>query len=189
MNTILETYLETIDKHLKPLPTSERVDIVKEIKSSILEMENDQIPTEQILERLGAPKDLAKAYLGDLISQSKGFSRKRFLTLCAFYSVVGFSGLFVIPILAVLGPSLIICGALAPFLGAVKMINYIFHLGIPYMEDVGIVMHGLVEFNPVVEFILSLFVGIFLYWAGHRIWDLLRSYIKKVSTTKKNLSI
>ncbi len=38
MNIAFEKYLNTIDKHLKPLPTSERIDIVKEIKSSILEM-------------------------------------------------------------------------------------------------------------------------------------------------------
>ena len=30
MNTTFEKYLDTIDKCLKPLPTSERVDIVKE---------------------------------------------------------------------------------------------------------------------------------------------------------------
>ena len=41
MNTTFEKYLDTIDKCLKPLPTSERVDIVKEIKGSILEMESD----------------------------------------------------------------------------------------------------------------------------------------------------
>ena len=40
MNTKLEKYLDTVDKYLRPLPVSERVDIVKEIKSSILEMEN-----------------------------------------------------------------------------------------------------------------------------------------------------
>ena len=34
MNTTFEKYLDTIDKCLKPLPTSERVDIVKEIKET-----------------------------------------------------------------------------------------------------------------------------------------------------------
>lgn len=48
MNATLEKYLDTVDKCLKPLPTSERVDIVKEIKSSILEMEGDNLTTEQI---------------------------------------------------------------------------------------------------------------------------------------------
>ena len=49
MNTTFEKYLDTIDKCLKPLPTSERVDIVKEINGSILEMESENLSTEQIL--------------------------------------------------------------------------------------------------------------------------------------------
>ena len=110
MNTTFEKYLDTIDKCLKPLPTSERVDIVKEIKGSILEMESENLSTEQILTRLGKPKDLAKAYLGDLLAKENGFSWNRFLTVCAFYSLVGFSGLFVIPVLVIVAPTFILCG-------------------------------------------------------------------------------
>ena len=57
MNAALEKYLNTIDRHLEPLPASERVDIVKEIKGSIQEMENEKLSTEQILSRLGDPKE------------------------------------------------------------------------------------------------------------------------------------
>ena len=112
MNTTFEKYLDTIDKCLKPLPTSERVDIVKEIKGSILEMESENLSTEQILTRLGKQKDLAKAYLGDLLAKENGFSWNRFLTVCAFYSLVGFSGLFVIPVLVIVAPTFILCGVL-----------------------------------------------------------------------------
>ena len=87
MNAALEKYLNTIDRHLEPLPASERVDIVKEIKGSIQEMENEKLSTEQILSRLGDPKELAKAYLGDMITRGSGFSWSRVLTICAFYSV------------------------------------------------------------------------------------------------------
>ena len=38
MNTLLETYLEQIDKYLKVMPISERADIVKEIKSEMQEI-------------------------------------------------------------------------------------------------------------------------------------------------------
>lgn len=41
MNKTLEKYLNSVDKYLKPLPALERADIIKEIESSILEMEND----------------------------------------------------------------------------------------------------------------------------------------------------
>ena len=53
MDARLEEYLDKVDKYLRPLPLSERVDIVKEIKSSILEMENERLTVEEILNRLG----------------------------------------------------------------------------------------------------------------------------------------
>lgn len=90
MNAKLEKYLNTVEKHLNPLPASERIDIVKEIKSLIIELENDNVPTEIIINRLGDPKELAKAYLGNLLANSKGFSWNRILIICAFYSIVGF---------------------------------------------------------------------------------------------------
>ena len=191
MNATLEKYLDTVDKCLKPLPTSERVDIVKEIKSSILEMESDNLTTEQILDRLGKPKDLAKAYLGDLLSKGSGFSWNRFLTVCAFYSIVGFSGMFVIPCLAIMAPVFIVCGIASPLLMAVKMIDYILNLGLPYMENMENmgVFTGLVELNPIAEFVVDLVIGVLLFLAGRGCWKLLVNYCKKVSKTKSDLSI
>ena len=71
MNQSLEKYLTAVDRHLKPLPVSERAGIVKEIKSTMLEMESEQMSSKQILDRLGSPKDLAKAYLKDLLVKEK----------------------------------------------------------------------------------------------------------------------
>ena len=39
MERQLESYLDTVDRCLRPMPASERVDIVREIKSEILELE------------------------------------------------------------------------------------------------------------------------------------------------------
>lgn len=188
MNAAFEKYLDTVDKCLKPLPTSERMDIVKEIKGSILEMESDNLTSEQILERLGKPKDLAKAYLGDLLSNESGFSWNRFLTVCAFYSIVGFSGMFVIPCLVIKAPVLIVCGIASPILMAIKMVDYILNLGLPYMENMG-VFTGIMELNPIAEFVVALVVGVLLYLAGRGCWKLLVNYCKKVSKTKSDLSI
>lgn len=188
MNAKLEKYLDTVDRHLKPLPISERVDIVREIKGSILEMENESISTEHILERLGKPEDMAKAYLGDLLARGKGFSINRFLTICAFYSIVGFSGMIVIPSLAIIAPVFMISGIISPLLCAIKLINYIFHLGIPYIEYVGI-SSGLIHLNPIIEFFISVIVGILIFMAGRGSWKLLLYYCQKISNTKKELSI
>ena len=65
MEKNLNDYLDKVEKYLKPLPISERVDIVKEIKSEILELQSDGKTAEQITGRLGNPKELAKAYVGE----------------------------------------------------------------------------------------------------------------------------
>lgn len=187
METRLEKYLNTVDKCLKPLPTSERVDIVKEIKSSILEMEGEKLSTEQILKRLGNPKDLAKAYLGDLLSRESGFSWKRFLIICAFYSLVGFSGLIVIPCLAVIAPTFLLCGAVTPVLGVIKLVDYVLHLNLPFVEAIGF-QFGDAALSPIPVFFLSILTGVILFLIGIGNWKLLVSYCKQVSRTKSRLS-
>lgn len=190
MNTKLEKYLDTVDKYLRPLPTSERVDIVKEIKGSMLEMEQENISAEEILERLGPPKDMARAYLGDLLAKESGFSMKSFLVACAFYSVVGISGMFIIPTLAIVAPAFIFVGILSPLAMAVKMVDYIFHLGIPYVENVGVFsVNGVSVMNPIGEFFVALLVGVCLCLLGKGAWRLLKFYCVKVGRTKRDLSV
>lgn len=189
MDADLEKYLSTIDKYLRPLPTSERVDIVKEIKASVLEMKNEHIPTERILERLGEPKDLTIAYLGDLISTGAGFSLNRILTMIAFYSVVGFSGLFVIPTLVIVAPTFIVCAVFMPMIGAVKLADHLAGMNLPYIQDIGIVLPSVIKLNSFVEFFLSILIGVILYILGHGSWKLLLYYVKKISRTKRRLSI
>ncbi len=189
MEKILTEYLEKMEKHLKPIAVAERSDIIREIKSEMQELQRARIPAEQIIERLGSPKDLAKSYLGGLLSKESGFSWNRLLAVCAFYSLVGFSGLFIIPCLAIIAPVFIACGVAVPILAAIKMADYIFNLGLPYMENIHVVLGGIEELNPVVEFIISCLAGILLYWAGRGAWKLLLSYCKKVSRAKSSLSI
>lgn len=56
------------------------------------------------------------------------------------------------------------------------------------MEHVGIILSGIVELNPVVEFLLTLIVSALLYWAGRGAWKLILFYIKSVSRTKEKIS-
>ncbi len=188
MEKELNDYLEKMEKYLKPVAVSERVDIIKEIKSEMQELQNNGVPVEKIIERLGEPKELAKAYLGDLLSKESRFSRNRFLVVCAFYSLVGFSGMIVIPCLGIIAPAFIVLGIITPVLCAVKMINYLFSLHIPHVENIGIFLDGIVTFHPVVEFIISLVIGALIYWAGRGAWRLLVLYCKKISNTASRLS-
>ena len=124
MDRNLELYLDTFDKHLKSVPTSERIDIIKEIKSAMIEMEQKEgLTPQQITEKLGNPKDLAQAYLGESISKTPGFNWQKWKTVIAFYGAAGFSSMFVIPVLGILSPVLKLCGYFVPLAGLVKLIR------------------------------------------------------------------
>lgn len=188
MEKSLNGYLEKIEKSLKPLPISERVDIVKEIKSEILELQGDGKTPEEIVARLGDPKELAKAYLGDLIAKSGSRGWNRVLAICAYYSLASLSGLIVIPVLAICAPVFIVCGVACPILMAIKMVDFVFELGLPYVEHMG-VFTGIVELNPIAEFGCAVVVGVGLYFAGRGCWKLLVRYIQGVGKAKRHLSI
>ena len=72
MDKILNEFLEKMENYLRPAAVSEREDIIREIRSGMQELQNNGVPAEQIIERLGNPKDLAKAYLGDLLGTGMG---------------------------------------------------------------------------------------------------------------------
>lgn len=185
MNTTFEKYLNTIDRYLRPLPASERADIIKEIKSSILEMEGEQLSEEQILERLGTPKELAKAYLGDSITKGTGLTLNRFLTVFAFYGLTGFSGMFVIPMLGMTAPILIFFGIAAPIAGLIKLICSFFGYDMPYV----IVQFGEMTLSPAPTFLYSVVMGIILIFLGKGAWKLLLRYIHMVNKTKQDLAV
>lgn len=185
MEKMLNNYLERIERHLKPLPVSERVDIVKEIKSDIIELQNAGKAPAEIIDRLGDPKELAKAYLGDVIQKEKTISATNVLAMIAYYSLASLSGIIVIPTLVICAPVFIICGAVCPILGVTKMLDSLLKLGIPYAEN--IIVAGIE--NPFIAFIVCVGVGLGLLLAGFACWKLLLGYFKLVSKTKDRLSI
>lgn len=189
MEKILNEYLEKIEKYLKPMAVSERIDIVREIKSEMLELQNHGVSTEQIVERLGNPKELAKAYLGESISKNSSFGWRKLSAVIAFYSLAGFSGVFVVPTLLIIVPCFLVMGIIEPILGAVKMIDSLFSMGIPYIQDIQVVgVGGIIELNPVAEFIASIPVGILLFFMGWGAWKLLVLYCRKVSKVHKKIT-
>ena len=63
MEKILNDYLEKIERYLKPLPISERVDIVKEIQSEIFELQSNGKNAKEISEITGYAETTVHAYL------------------------------------------------------------------------------------------------------------------------------
>jgi len=186
MEKIMNDYLEKIEKYLKPLSASDRVDIVKEIKSEMLELEmKKELSPEQIIEKLGNPKELAAAYLGDSLSKSKTFSLRRFAVVTAFYSLTGISGMFVLPITSVLAVGLMFSGIISPIAGLIKLIGYLLGFEVPFV----VLQFGPYTPGPLISFPLSIFIGALLFLAGKGCWKLTLKYIQTVSMIKgKTLS-
>ena len=90
MDKILNDYLEKVDKYLKPMKVTDRMDIIKEIESDMAELrEHGGLSANEIIDRLGEPKKLAQAYLGETITETKGMSFRKLGAMIAFYSMAG----------------------------------------------------------------------------------------------------
>lgn len=184
MTMSLEKYLNAVNRRLKPLPISERADIIKEIEGSILEMEQDGLSREQIAERLGTPKDLAKAYLADLLAANQKVRPSRILAVCAFYGTAGFSGLFIIPVLGIIAPCFLLFGILSPLAGTVKLIDSSFGLNLPFTRYI-IFTFGSATLSPIPAFFASIGLGAALSLIGYGAWRLLALYCRKVGSAKR----
>lgn len=183
MEKILNEYLEKVEKYLKPMVVSERIDIVKEIKSEMLELQSNGVPVEQIIERLGNPKELAKAYLGESISKDKGFSWRRISAVIAFYSLAGMGGMFVLPITSICGIAFMISSVLCPIAGIIKFVAHLMGYEIP---EIGFAI-GNFTANTYVTLVLSIIMGIVMFVVGKLLWKLTLIIIKSMSKGKKKL--
>ncbi len=100
------------------------------------------------------------------------------------------NGMFVIPVLGIVAPVFIVTGVLSVLCMAVKLTDHIFHLGLPYMENIGVFsINGVSVMNPFGEFLAALVIGAVLCFFGAGAWKLLKFYCIKVGKTKKDLSI
>lgn len=178
MDKRLISYLDKVDKYLRPMSASERADIINEIKSEMVELEaGGRLSAEQITERLGDPGELAGAYLGKAISKSAGFSLKKFCEVVAFYSFAGAGSLFVLPITSVLGVGLMFCGLIAPIAGLVKALGYMAGIDIPWVSF----QFGAYTPHPYLSFLFSVILGGLLLAAGMGFWKITINFIRMVS--------
>lgn len=178
MNSYLNEYLNKIDKYLRPMQASERADIINEIKSEIAELEaQGNLSPEQIAERLGDPKELAKAYLGEAISKDNKFNFRKLCAVTAFYSFAGAGSLFVLPVTSVLGMGLMICGVIVPVAGLVKALAWMVGIDVTWVQF----QFGPYTLHPYPAFLLSAVLGAVFLAAGIGLWKLTIKYIHWIS--------
>ena len=133
MDNSLEIYLNKVDKYLKPMLASSRIDILNDIKNDMIELETLKgMTSNDIMAKLGEPKDLAKNYLADSIGTSTSFKWNQFLMVIAFYTKAGITGLFVLPFISVLSVSLMLCSIMTLLGGFIKFIGYLLNINVPF---------------------------------------------------------
>jgi uncharacterized membrane protein len=183
MEQMLNEYLEKIEKYLKPIEVSERIDIIKEIKSEMMELQNNGLSSEQIIERLGNPKEMAKAYLGEFIAKSNSFSWKKMSAIIAFYSFAGLAGMIVLPITSICGIAFMICSIICPIAGIIK---FVAHLMGHEIEEIGISI-GSYTANAITVLPSSILLGIVMFIIGMLLWKLTIAIIKLMSNVNKKI--
>lgn len=184
MDKIMNDYLDKIDKYLKPMAAPERADIINELKSAMMELKTQNgLSAKQVVERMGNPKELTKAYLGNVIVKNSTFSLRRLSTVIAFYSLAGFTGMFILPFFSVLAVALMICGVLAPISGIIEFLGFLVGVDVPFVSF----QIGTYTAPPYLALLLSIISGILLFFAGRGLWKLMIKYIQTVSLGKRKL--
>ncbi|MDO5400752.1 MAG: DUF1700 domain-containing protein [Eubacteriales bacterium] len=184
MERMLNDYLNKIDKHLRPMAASERSDIVREIRSQMLDMEHSGASPAQIVGRLGDPRELARAYLGQSISQARGFSWRGLGAVLAFYSLAGIGGMLVLPVTGICGIAFLISGILCPIAGIVKLGVY---LTTGYdIAQIGFTL-GSFTASPVAFFPIALVIGVVMLLLGRLCWTLTVSLVKLLGRGRRLL--
>lgn len=183
MEKTFESYLAQIEKTLKPMAISERLDILLEIESEIEEMIAEGKSEVEIKERLGDPKELARAYLQEALIKEPSFSLKKLGALVAFYGVAGSIWLFVLPITGTFAVSFMICGILAPIAGIIKFVGHLSGFEVPWV----IMQIGNYQMSAELALPFTLLMGILFYFLGKACWKLTLFLIRGISQNKARL--
>lgn len=184
MDQVLDAYLDRIDRHLRPMPASERVDIVQEIRSELLELEAQGLGPEEIVSRLGGPRELAAAYLSDAIVKNPRFSFRRLGAVAAFYSLAGLGGMIVLPATSIMAVTFLLCGALLPAAGLLSFLASLVGIEVPWV----VMQLGGWTAPPALAFLISAVVGLLLLLAGWGMWKLTVRFVRLVGEKRRSLA-
>lgn len=173
----MKEYLRDVERYLKPLSADDRQDIVKEIESNAIELQRDRnLSFSELLERLGTPKDLARAYLGDMIANEQGHGIRKVCQIIAFYTVAGLAGMIILPFTGLLSVTLFVCSIIVPLAGIVKWVGALCGYDIPNI----MVQIGDYLATPFQTFLFSIVSAVICWILGKVLWKIMIAYIKGV---------
>lgn len=184
INKELNEYLDRLEKYLKSMPIDERTDIIQEIKGEMVELQNSGCEVNEITERFGSPKDLAKCYLGESLSKSTAISWRKIMMAAAFYCLAGFSGMFILPVTGIAGITFLICGILCPAAGIIK---FVAHITGHEIEEI-VFNIGNFNANAIQLLPISILMGVLCLSAGWLLWKLTIKIIKSMNHARIKLN-
>lgn len=183
MDQELNAYLDRVDRFLKPMSAWERADIVQEIRSEMLELAGQGLGAQAIVERLGAPKELAAAYLRDVIVKSPGFSWRRLGSVAAFYSLAGLGGMIVLPATSITAVMFMLCGAFIPAAALLSLAASLVGVETPWV----VMQLGDWTAPPLAAFPIAVIMGLLLLLAGRGLWKVTVGFVRLVGEKRRNL--
>lgn len=168
----MNEYLEVVKRNLKYLTISEKTDIINEIKSHIKETQMKQeIDLNTVLQNLGDPSELGKAYAGKTIVSTTSFNLKNFIRTISFYGATSLGTMF----LSVLAGCLYLCIFLVIIGGIIKTAGNL--LGFDMSFVVFKVGNWLVP--DLLAFPVSIPIAILFYFCSKKLWNVLKAYFTK----------
>ena len=179
----LESYLERVERRLRPLAASERADIVREIHSEMGELEARGLTPQEITARLGDPRELAAAYLGEAITKNPRFSWRRLGALAAFYTLAGLSGMIVLPATGITAAVFLLCGALLPAAALLSLLASLVGLETPWV----VMQLGGWTAPPALAFPIAAVIGVLLLLAGRGLWKLTVRFVQAAGQKRRSL--
>ena len=184
MEQTLEAYLGRIDRYLHPMSASERVDIVKEIRSEILELDAAGLPPREIIARLGEPKELAAAYLSGTIVRNPAFSWQRLGSIVAFYGLAGLGSMVVLPATSIMAVTFMLFGAVVPAAGLLAFLGSLVGIEVPWV----MLQFGSWTAPPALAFPVAVITGLLLLLAGRGMWKATLGFVRMLGQKRQKLA-
>ena len=118
-------------------------------------------------------------YNGNKIKKAKKIRK-----IIIFYLIVSFTGIFILPFLAIASPTLIICAILIPIAALMDLIALVFT-----KSDIPQILFqvGNTKLHPALALLISILISIFLFIIDIYSWKLLIKYIRIVSNKNKKI--
>jgi len=173
----VEKYLRKVSAGLYRLPESEQSEILSEIRNHIHEAESRQEPVQTVLERLGPPLRLAQSYanIHNIESGNTDFNIWRDM---AFFFSAGLASYVVVPTLFIMAVTFPLTAVLTVALSILDFfIDIPWHDGVTFFSDT---VH-----TGFPALVMSLILGVVLFFGGIFCWKLLKKYLAFISLRYK----